>query len=607
MGTILVDSDGAEKSISKTGDKADGMASKLGKGIATAGKWALGIGVAAAGVATAAFAMTKKVTEGFDVIAKTSRKMGVTTDFYQEMDYWASQNGLSQNDMEKSMQRLNQRLGEAANGNKKYSAALTELGVDMEAVKAGTVSTEEAMTQSIQALSQMENGQQKAALAAELFGTKLAQEMMPALDAGALSIEDAQAKAKELGIVIGEDTLNAAEAFNDSWDDITRSLTAVGQKLLAELMPAFQAMMDWVLAHMPQIQAVFNAVFDAIAFVFTTFKAGVQAVIDFVTRWKEDNADKLKGIENDFLTKLKAIWEFLKTTFDNIKKIVTLVMEEVAKFIKTQLDAIQKFWQENGDTIMKAVENAFNFIKGVIEFIMPIVTNIIKVAWNLIKQAFDSAIGIIMGLVQVFSGLLTGDFGKMKEGLVKIWQSLWDLIKGIVAGAWDLLSGVFGTLWTSISGWFEGLKEDAIQWGKNMILGFIDGITSMISKVKDTVGNVMSAVGDFLGFNSPAKKGEGRNIVKWGRNMVDGFLDGVNQESKRIGGIMNHVIGTMPAVAMGTVTGAPSSVKSSTVIASGGGTTYTGNIYVTIDGKDFENMRDVTDFFNNLSVAIKAN
>lgn len=126
------------------------------------------------------------------------------------------------------------------------------------------------MTQSIQALSQMENSQEKAALASELFGTKLSQELMPAIDSGALSIEEAQKKAEELGIVIGEDSLNAAEDFNDSWDDITRSLGAFGQKIIAKLMPTFQTMMDWVIVHMPQIQAVFSTVFDIIGVVITT-------------------------------------------------------------------------------------------------------------------------------------------------------------------------------------------------------------------------------------------------------------------------------------------------------------------------------------------------
>ena len=117
VGRILVDGEEANKSISKTDGNAKKLSSRLGDGIKTAGKWGLGLTTAAVGVATSAFAMTQKVTEGFDKISKGAQKVGITTDAYQEMDYWASQNGLSSDNMEKAVGRLNQRIGMAADGN----------------------------------------------------------------------------------------------------------------------------------------------------------------------------------------------------------------------------------------------------------------------------------------------------------------------------------------------------------------------------------------------------------------------------------------------------------------------------------------------------------
>src|SRR5690625_1726653 len=202
--------------------------------------------------------MTKKVTDSFDNIAKTSAKLGVSTDAYQEMEYWASQNGISVSAMERAVGRLDQRIGMAADGNEKYANALERLGVDMESVKDGTLETEDAMATALQTLSQMESETEKSAAAAELFGTRMARDLMPALQDGSLSFEEAKQKAEELGIVIEEDSLRAAEEFNDTWDDLTRTFAAFGQKILSNLMPVFQSMMDWVLRHMPTIQSVFS-------------------------------------------------------------------------------------------------------------------------------------------------------------------------------------------------------------------------------------------------------------------------------------------------------------------------------------------------------------
>ena len=58
FGRIMVDSDEADKSISKTEKKAEGLGSKLGNGIKTAGKWgaAIAAGAVAAGAAVGAVA-----------------------------------------------------------------------------------------------------------------------------------------------------------------------------------------------------------------------------------------------------------------------------------------------------------------------------------------------------------------------------------------------------------------------------------------------------------------------------------------------------------------------------------------------------------------------
>ncbi|WP_117168876.1 phage tail protein [Paraliobacillus sediminis] len=590
--------------------KVGGLGSKMGKTAKKVGKAGLLIGGAMVAAGTAAFAMVEKTTQGFDRIAKTAPKLGITTDALQEMEYWAGQNGISSQTLERAVGRLNQRMGLAAEGNEKYSSALTNLGVDMEGVKDGTISTDDAMSTAIQTLSGMTNEQEKSAKASELFGTKMARDLMPALKDGALTIEEAKAKAEELGIVIGGDTLASAEKFQDTWDNLKRTFGAVGQKIMAELMPIFQSMMDWILSYMPQIQAVFGVVFGFIENIFTTATAWIQSFIGWLTQWSDGSSDTLSLVWETFQTYLgllieywkevftgiktaveevmnfilpliqetltmiyefwqengamlienaknifNTIWQTVEVVFQAIWTIIQEILNLVVPFIQEQLQKIMKFWNENGEQIMKAVDNAFKFIKGVIEFVMPIITGVIKGAWKIISSVFETAVGVIMGIVKFFSSLLTGDFKGMSDAVSDIWSALWNGIKGIVSGAWSMLSGAFSGLWTSISGWFTGIKDDAVDWGKNMIGGFVDGIKAMGTKVVDAAKGVMDNVKNFLGFNSPAKKGEGRNIVKWGRNMVSGFTDGVDDEEKTIANSVNKVIRNVSPQVNATVAG----------------------------------------------------
>lgn len=483
FGSIFVDTDEANKSISKTGKEADGLGGKLGKGIKTAGKWAAAITTAAVGIATAAFAMTNKVTSAFDDISKTSQKMGITTDYYQEMDYWAQQNGISSGNMEKALGRLNQRMGLAAEGNEKYSNALTKLGVDMNAVEDGTVSTEDAMTQAIKTLSEMDNEQQKVALASELFGTKLSRELMPALQDGSMSIEEAKEKAKELGLVIGEDTIDAGVKFQDNLTDMKASLGAITQNIMAELIPVFNNMMDWILEHMPQIQEVFSFVFDLISESVSTVIGLIGSLIEWLATLYVENEELLMGIwetiENVFMIimefleeawlMIKELWdehgeaivESAITAFNTIIDVITTalgvvweviqsVLGLVWPFIQKTLNKIFVFWDDHGKKIMKSVENAFNFIKGIIEFLMPVITGIIEGAWGIISGTIGGALDIIMGLVSTFSSLLTGDWKGLWSGLsdtaVSIMKTLGTLIKAPINGIISLVNGLIGAL-----------------------------------------------------------------------------------------------------------------------------------------------------------------
>lgn len=215
----------------------------------------------------------------------------------------------------------------------------------------------------------------------------------------------------------------------------------------------------------------------------------------------------------EFRDNVKAIWE-------QIKEIFKVAMEFIQKIITDIYNAILKFWTENGDKIKSFT----------------------KALWDSISNLINAALKIISGVLDVFIGLFTGDWSKMGEGIKKIWFGMWDGIKTIVSGAWNLISGAFSALKNSIAGWFDGIISNAFNWGKNLIGGFVDGIKSMASAVSNAVSNVVGNVKDFLGFNSPAKKGEGRHIVDWGYNMIDGFIDGMKKAMPALEGTLNAAI-----------------------------------------------------------------
>src|SRR5690606_14737850 len=107
------------------------------------------------------------------------------------------------------------------------------------------------------ALQNMEDGTEKARLANELLG-RSGSELMPLLNGAAGSIDAMKQQARDLGLVISDDAVDAGVLFTDTMDQMKRSLGAVFTQIGAAVIPIFQKMADWILDHMPQIQAVFK-------------------------------------------------------------------------------------------------------------------------------------------------------------------------------------------------------------------------------------------------------------------------------------------------------------------------------------------------------------
>jgi len=165
---------------------------------------------------------------------------------------------------------------------------------------------------------------------------------------------------------------------------------------------------------------------------------------------------------------------------------------------------------KNWDAISAAAKESWGIIKDTVSNAMTRLKDNLAGTWENIKQAAISS----------FNGMKNAITTKMTEIKMSISQKLND-----------------------IKTFFSELPQRAKDWGKNMIQGFIDGIMEKIQAVKDAVSKITSAASEFLGFGSPTEKGEGRHIVKWGENMISGFLDGVQNMIPDVGSVIGNVTG----------------------------------------------------------------
>src|SRR5690606_1361856 len=231
-----------------------------------------------------------------------------------------------------------------------------------------------------------------------------------------------------------------------------------------------------------KVEAVLRVIVDTIQNGFEFIQTAVSNLKAF---WEQNGREILDNITNVF----SSIWGVVETVLGGIYNIaVDVIQGKVAPFIKDQLESLRQFWEDNGQQIMEAVKNAFDFIKGVVEFVMPIVKFIIEVVWAAIADIIGGALNIIKGLIQVFTAIFTGD-----------WSQLWEGIKKILSGAIDLIMGILSlNFLAGIKNVFMNLLKNGVTIIRNMWTKIVDFFRNFAGNASAIVSNMASKVWGFV-------------------------------------------------------------------------------------------------------------
>lgn len=240
----------------------------------------------------------------------------------------------------------------------------------------------------------------------------------------------------------------------------------------------------------------------------------VQSVVSQIVDEVKFRFDVLKTVA-------KGVGKFFIAAFNYLAPIIIPAVQEVLTFVGGIFGKIRAFWESDGQQLMKAVSNLFKGIFTVVDFVMPAVLFIVKMVWNNIKGVINGALDIILGAVKVFSGLFTGDFGKMWEGLKQMFfgavQFLWNFVQLMFYG--KILSGAkafilnfrtaFAGLWTAVqkaamnfgnafTQFLQGNLARAAQWARIGLQRIVTGFKEAFSAIWKNISDASRAIWTFL-------------------------------------------------------------------------------------------------------------
>ena len=227
-----------QTSAERTGNKVTAAFSKIPQVFGTVAK---GIGLAATaltGIGAGLFAMTKNVADSQAQVEEFGRRIGVSTEFLSEMAFAAEQEGIANQALNTSLQRLQRRLGEAADGTGIAVNAFQKLGIKLTDTTGKVRPLEKVFPEVAEALSKVEDPSKRAALAMKLMDTE-GVKLLQIMDKGADGLQAYSDRAQELGIVVTESAAKSSKEFAGNLTDLQKSFSGVVRLLANELIPIF--------------------------------------------------------------------------------------------------------------------------------------------------------------------------------------------------------------------------------------------------------------------------------------------------------------------------------------------------------------------------------
>ena len=196
-------------------------------------------GIAAVATAGIFTLLVKQSLSATDSLAKTARKIGVTTEGLASMRYAAKLTGVETATMDMALQRFTRRAAEAAKGTGEAKGALKELKLDAQALI--QLPLEEQMQELAGAFAEVETDADKVRLAMKLFDSE-GVALVNTLGLGKQGLIEMAAEADRLGIALSKDATDGVEDANDAFTRLGQLFKGVRDQTVAALAPALETL-----------------------------------------------------------------------------------------------------------------------------------------------------------------------------------------------------------------------------------------------------------------------------------------------------------------------------------------------------------------------------
>jgi hypothetical protein len=356
-------------------DFVSGIATKLGSTVKTV---FLGIGTFLAGFSIASVvakldAILDETIAKVSALGDRAEAIGLPVEKLQELQRWAEQSGVSAGELDKSLGRLTQTLGQVAAGrNKDAAQVFKDLGIALtDTVTGAPRQAADILRDLATKLHDMPDATERARVGLALFGQDW-EGMIGALRKGPEALDAAAAMQKRIGEISGMD-VESIRKYQAAQADLAATFAAIrlsiGTALVPVLTPIVENVQAWVLANREFLKQDVAAVVQGLAAALKDLGPFLKSMVDAfkevqtVIEWVSDKLPKLRAPEPLQVTlDVPASFELPDPTKDWDP--ITKIREGIIQALKDMGDA-SNLWKGTLleiQTIWEAIAKAIGFV-----------------------------------------------------------------------------------------------------------------------------------------------------------------------------------------------------------------------------------------------------
>lgn len=425
----------AESSLKKIGDTAGKVADKT-----------KGLSIAAGGIAGAMTGMAYKAGLAADDLNTLSKQSGFSTDTIQKWQYASDLIDVSIDDIISSARKLEKNMTSTS---ETVENAWKQLGVPLRDSKGELRDAEAVFNDTVGALSRVANETERDTLAMAIFG-KSANDLSGIIDDGGAALRELGQEAEDMGLILSQDALDGANAFNDAIDRtkaiVSGDLMKAGAQLAETLTPILEDIVGFIaevvnaFANLPAgVQegilafALLTAAISPVAGAISS----VMGTINTITTGFGTMSTTIGGLTGPVSSAFGAFTSFLAGPAGVVVLVAAAVagiavMYEHCEWLRDGLDQFDK-WVSG--VFATDFTKSFGAIGEVIN------------AWMHNMQAvYEGVKTIFGGLVDFVNGVFTGDWERAWEGVVTVFGGVMDTMVAVVKAPFNLVIGLINGL-----------------------------------------------------------------------------------------------------------------------------------------------------------------